>query len=255
VLYRKMPASRPPVLFDLQITVGLARLAAEKRIVLPPHHLMPRMRDYIESLLAAENLPPKAHYLTMYLARFNDLVALAAAGKPFIYKKRHSVSLLFDISAVQSEMSLDAPDQLLLGYTLTMMGFLLFNPAPEKIAMIGLGGGSMPKYCYRHLPLTSTVVVENDRDVIALRDQFLIPQDDARFHVYCDDGAGFVRRMKNQFDVLLVDGFDRKGQPPQLCSKTFYDDCYGALAQNGILVVNLLGDVADTTVYLKGLSI
>ena len=253
--YRKMPASRPAILFDLQITVGLARLAADQRIALPAPHLMPRMRDYIESLLLAENLPPKAQYLTMFLARFQDLVALSAAGKPFIYKKRHSLSLLFDIRAVQSEMSLDAPDQLLLGYTLSMMGFLLFNPEPEKIAMIGLGGGSMPKYCYHHLPQASIVVVENDPEVIALRDQFRIPQDDARLQVHCADGADFVRRAIDQYDVLVVDAFDRKGQPPQLCSKTFYDDCYSALAQDGIMVVNLLGDVAETTIYLDRIRV
>jgi spermidine synthase len=250
MLYRKIRVSRPPILFDLRITVGLARLVAAKRIALPPPHLMPRLRDYVESLLVAENLPPKVQYITRYVEGFHDLAALAAAGKPFLFKKKHSVSLFFDICAVQSEMSLDAPDRLLLGYTLSMMGFLLFNPDPEKIAMIGLGGGSMPKYCYHHLPLSSIVVVENDPEVIALRDQFCIPPDDARLQVHCDDGAAFVQRATDRFDVLVVDGFDRDGQPPQLCSKTFYDDCYSALAQDGILVVNLLGDVAETTIYL-----
>jgi spermidine synthase len=42
-------------------------------------------------------------------------------------------------------------------------------------------------------------------------------------------------------EVLLVDGFDIHGQPPQLCSQEFYDDCYRALAPDGVLVVNLCG--------------
>jgi len=48
-----------------------------------------------------------------------------------------------------------------------------------------------------------------------------------------------VRRQQSQFDVLMVDGFDIEGQPPQLCSQVFYDDCYSSLAPEGILVVNV----------------
>ena len=40
-------------------------------------------------------------------------------------------------------------------------------------------------------------------------------------------------------DVLLVDGFDLQGQPAQLSSQRFYDDCYHALGSDGLLVVNL----------------
>ncbi len=38
-----------------------------------------------------------------------------------------------------------------------------------------------------------------------------------------------------------MDGFDIHGQPPQLCSQGFYDDCHRALASDGLLVVNLCG--------------
>src|SRR3546814_6338557 len=40
-------------------------------------------------------------------------------------------------------------------------------------------------------------------------------------------------------DVLLVDGFDRDGQPAQLCSSQFYRDCRSRLNPGGVLVVNL----------------
>jgi spermidine synthase len=75
--------------------------------------------------------------------------------------------------------------------------------------------------------------------VIALRDHFYIPKDNHRFKVFCEDGADFVSRHANQFDVLIVDGFDITGQPEQLCSQRFYDDCYNALAPDGVMVVNL----------------
>lgn len=53
--------------------------------------------------------------------------------------------------------------------------------------------------------------------------------------------------------MLLVDGFDKIGQPPQLCSQQFYDNCYRALAPGGILVVNLLADEAETGLYMDRL--
>jgi spermidine synthase len=127
---------------------------------------------------------------------------------------------------------------------------LLFSAEPKRIAMIGLGGGSMPKYCYHRLPQASVVVAENDPNVIALRAHFRVPENDARFEVRCEDGAQLVRRASDAFDVLIVDGFDREGQPAQLCSQRFYDDCHGALASDGIMVVNLLGDAAETEIYL-----
>jgi len=152
------------------------------------------------------------------------------------------LSLHFDYLATQSEMRCDAPEELVIPYTRTMMGFLLFKPQPAKIVMIGLGGGSIPKYCYAKIPEASVLTVEIEPDVVALRDLFCIPRDDQRFQVLCEDGAVFVRNAVNSVDVLLVDGFDMNGQSAQLCTQAFYDDCYRSLTPDGILVVNLAGE-------------
>jgi spermidine synthase len=149
------------------------------------------------------------------------------------------LSLHFDCLATQSEMACEAPNELIVPYTRTMMGFLLFKPKPEKIVVVGLGGGSIAKYCYAKIPVASILAVEIDPDVVALRDLFSVPRDDDRFRVHCEDGAGFVRNAANSADVLLVDGFDMNGQSAQLCTQSFYDDCRRSLAADGILVVNL----------------
>ncbi len=160
-------------------------------------------------------------------------------SSPFISEGKGVIRLHFNVCQVQSEMHKCAPDELALGYTQTMMDFRLFNNAPRHIGMVGLGGGSLQKYCYRHFPHAAISVAEISPEVIALRDRFSIPHDDQRFQVHCEDGADFVERLPAQFDVLLVDGFDNKGQPPQLCSQQFYDDCYRSLTPQGILVVNM----------------
>ena len=159
--------------------------------------------------------------------------------RPFVHEGLSSKALHFSISEIQSRMKLDDPYALDLEYTRTMMGFLLFQPAPRHIAMIGLGGGSLAKFCYRHLSGAHIHVVEINPHVIALRDEFHVPPDDHRFRVIPGDGAQFVRYRSLRTDVLIVDGFDSDGQPPRLCSQRFYDDCRDMLLPGGMLVVNL----------------
>ena len=173
--------------------------------------------------------------------RFDENEALfeSSYGLLIIREYKGALALHFDWNEVQSAMLKDAPDDLLLSYTRVMMNFLRFNGHPHHIGMIGLGGGSLQKHCYRHLPRTVISVAEINPGVIALRNRFLIPEDDERFTVHCEDGADFVRRHKGCFDVLVVDGFDHKGQPPQLCSPQFYNHCYRSLTSRGILVVNI----------------
>ncbi len=159
--------------------------------------------------------------------------------QPFIYKEDGALTLSFRIGEVQSRMREMAPDTLVLTYTRAMMAFLLLNANPQHIAMIGLGGGSIPKWCHRYLPHTQLTVVEINPQVIALRDHFHIPPDDDRFHILCEDGANYVAHTSDQPDVLMVDGFGADGQPPELCSQGFYDDCYRSLHSDGLMVVNL----------------
>ena len=120
-----------------------------------------------------------------------------------------------------------------------MMGFEMPKPEPATVAMIGLGGGSMAKFRWRHLPRTYIQVVEINPHMVGLRDEFKVPPDDERFSVIREDGAYFARHGATPADVLLVDGFDSGGQPARLSTQRFYDDCRDALQPVGIMVVNL----------------
>ena len=170
--------------------------------------------------------------------------------RPYVREELDARSLHFSISEIQSRMQILRPDVLELEYTRTMMAFLLFNPEPERIAMIGLGGGSLAKFCHRHLPLASLVVVEINPHVIALRDAFQVPPDDARFEVIADDGARFVSATESRFDVLMVDAFDAQGMPAALGSRRFYDDCLDVLQPGGLMAVNLHAGHPHFPVYL-----
>lgn len=148
-------------------------------------------------------------------------------------------SLEFAEGAVQSEMRLSDPDALVLRYVRAMMCFTLFQPRPRHILMVGLGGGSLAKFCHRHLPTARITVLELRADVIALRAHFHIPPDDARLRVVQADAADYIARLRGAVDVLLVDGFDAGGLPPALGSARFYRACRRALRADGVLVANV----------------
>jgi spermidine synthase len=161
-------------------------------------------------------------------------------GTPVLHRTREALSLQFSGSpSIQSTMSLLNPYALDLEYTRLMMGFLLFNHQPQHILMVGLGGGSIPKFCHRYLAETQIDVVEIDPAVIALRDEFQIPPDDARFTIIEDDGALYLQDELAPVDVLLIDAYDGYGMPESLCDLEFFEDCEAALTDDGMLVVNL----------------
>ena len=153
---------------------------------------------------------------------------------------------------IQSAMRIDAPDDLVLDYTRTMMAFLLFHPRPRECLMVGLGGGSIPKFIYRHFPSVRTRVVELDPAVItAARAMFHVPGDCPRLRIEQGDGAKVVRAMEAGCDVLFADGFDDGAQVPELVSEEFYAAAYRALRAKGVLVVNFFGHDRRMDRYLK----
>ncbi|WP_126282658.1 spermidine synthase [Burkholderia stagnalis] len=174
-------------------------------------------------------------------------------GQPYVLETRHAVSLHFDHFATQSFMSLGDPEKLALGYTRAMMGFLLLQPAPAHICMIGLGGGSLAKYCYRHLPGAAIDAVEISAEVIALRDVFRIPADDARFRVVCADGADYVTNEDIRTDVILLDAFVTDGIASRCADLAFFDACRERLTETGVLVINFTDDDPALPLHLERL--
>lgn len=158
---------------------------------------------------------------------------------PLVFELGDIRSLLANWAYVQSAMSISDPFRLMLGYTRAMMAFLLFKPLPKSIEIIGLGGGSLAKYCHKYLPGSAIRGVEVDPDVIAVGDQFHMPELSERFETIWADGFDFVAQDERKADIILIDGFDEQGQAPRLCSPEFYRACRSRLNPGGIFVANL----------------
>jgi spermidine synthase len=189
------------------------------------------------------------------LARLWKCLAQRHYDKPILMEDRETRSLCFSIDGcVQSEMRLDEPETLINAYTRKMMGFLLFRKRPREVVMIGLGGGSLAKFCHRHLLSTRMTVIEINADVIALRPHFQIPPDDSRLRVIHGDGSAYVAAMarSNQSaDVLLVDAFDRQGIAAAVTERSFLQDARRVLSRHGIFVMNHVAEHGEYQRFIE----
>ena len=155
--------------------------------------------------------------------------------------------------AIQSAMRIDDPHALALDYTRCMMSFLFLHPEPREALMIGLGGGSLPKFFHKHLKKTRVRVVELDPAVIAAaRQHFALPPDDERLTVEIGDGAQALH--PECCDVLVVDAYHDELHVPELASAEFYDAAFLALREPGALVVNFMNDDPKFDTYLQRLE-
>jgi spermidine synthase len=179
-----------------------------------------------------------------------ERIVAGAYDKPYILEDGGLRYLCFGLGWTQSVMRISDPYALDLAYTRQMMAFLLFNAQPKRIVLIGLGGGSIAKYCYRYLPCARITVVESDPDVIALRNEFLVPYDDFRFSVVCADAAAYLAGLGRGVDVLLVDAFDRDGIPNSFARGEFYSNAHRCLCSTGVFVMNLSGEQTASLAHL-----
>lgn len=162
--------------------------------------------------------------------------------KPFVIDDGQRRYLYFNVRLMQSAMRLAAPNELDLRYTQAMMAFLLFLPRPKRVLLIGLGGGSIVKFCLSQLSGCSVTAVELNPAVIAWREAFLLPPDGDRLSIIEADGAAYLEEMSGLTDVLMIDAFDETGFAPALASRAFFERAFCRLQDHGVLVVNLAGE-------------
>ncbi len=173
----------------------------------------------------------------------------------YISEKSGVRTLHIGSDTVQSSMRIARPNDLEVAYTRSMMAFLLFDPSPREVLMVGLGGGSLAKFIYHCMPHARTVAIEvNPRVVTVAREYFLVPPDDERLTVVVDDGATYLHRERLNADVIVIDGYDAQSQVEALSTPAFYCDCARALGESGIMVVNLWGGDRNFTTCVNRLA-
>jgi spermidine synthase len=179
--------------------------------------------------------------------------SVADAGSVYVTEKFGVRSLHIASATIQSSMRIARPNDLELAYTRSMMGFLLFRPAPPRVLLVGLGGGSLAKFVYHRVPETASEVLEINPDVVAVARRFFqVPaSDDDRFTIRVCDGAEFIAREGPGYDAILVDGYDGDSLVEALSSPAFFLACRRRLNASGVLVMNLWGSDRKFNDYVE----
>jgi spermidine synthase len=162
-------------------------------------------------------------------------------SKPYVIDDGTTRHLYFDMRFLQSAMSTQHPHKLLLAYTCHMMAFLLFQPDPAHIVIVGLGGGSLTRACYRQLPRARITTIEIDEHVIALGELFEVPRSDARMRLLHADAIEYFAASGELADVVMVDACNKDGIAAAFREAGFYQNLRNRLTANGIAVINLIG--------------
>lgn len=161
-------------------------------------------------------------------------------------------ALHIDTSTVQSAMKLSAPHDLHLTYSRGIMSCLVFGLPLRDALVVGLGGGSIPKFIHHYLPDMRTRVVEIDPRIIDVaRQHFHLPQDDERLQVIEGDAAEYLPAHPGSAELLVLDVFDGRGIPPELYTQGFFDHAAAALGEGGLLAINLWGSDKNFDIYLQ----
>jgi spermidine synthase len=131
---------------------------------------------------------------------------------------------------------------------------LFTHPNPKTVLVIGGGDGGIVREIGKHSQIRKIDLVEIDPAVISAAKLFLpksaLGFKEPRLTVFNEDGAEFVKRRREVYDLIIIDAPDPMGAATSLYSKTFYKQCFNALKKDGIVTTH-----AETPSFKKELKI
>ena len=119
-----------------------------------------------------------------------------------------------------------------------------FVPGLRTALMIGGGVYTYPREFLRSFPEASLDVVELDAELALLAVKYFGLVEDPRLKLVFEDGRVFLNRVKQRYDVVLMDAFNSAYAVPfQLTSLEAVKRIYDILSDKGAVLVNLVSAI------------
>ena len=165
-------------------------------------------------------------------------------GKIEVYKNgRLHYLYLQDNEAIQSKLDIEKKEELLLQHCRAMMSFLLFQPKPKSLLLLGLGGGNLIHFLSHWFPDINIEAVEINYKMVEIAKKYFAVVETPRINIKVSDAFSFIANERdNCVDVILVDIHDGKCIPGFIANHEFMDHCYRTLSEKGVLVINVIAN-------------
>ncbi len=143
----------------------------------------------------------------------------------------------------QSAMYKNDPARLRLIYSHYFSLAFAFRPEPTDVAVVGLGGGSLPKAYHKAFPELRIDVVEIDPEVARVAFQYFELKEDERLRVHLGDGRLFFLKGDRRYDLVFLDAYNSDTVPFHLVTQEYYWEVKARLKPDGVVAVNLISGV------------
>jgi spermidine synthase len=138
--------------------------------------------------------------------------------------------------ARQSVVKLGDPDHIELPYARVALVGLAFCDNPQRVLVVGLGGGTIPSFLHKHYPQATIDAVDIDPEVVSVAKRFFGFREDAKMRAHVADGRKFIEECRQPYDMIILDAFGPDSIPYSLATVEFIRSVKRALSPRGIAV-------------------
>ncbi|XQW84635.1 spermidine synthase [Thalassotalea piscium] len=142
----------------------------------------------------------------------------------------------------QSCLFKNDPLRLVFNYTkLLFSGLLVLEHPPERVLIVGLGGGTMSNTIHLLYPMAKIENVEIDPAVLKVARKYFGFIENEYISSKVADGRIFIKRAgikKQKYDWIILDAFNGDYIPEHLLTQEFLQESKNLLNEGGILTAN-----------------
>ncbi|MEO5344910.1 MAG: fused MFS/spermidine synthase [Magnetococcus sp. YQC-9] len=144
-------------------------------------------------------------------------------------------------NARQSCMEIADPVAMVFNPPRMLMAGLYLLPDPQRILVMGLGGGALVATLQTLLPDSEIDAVEIDPAVIRVAKKYFAFTPGKNTRVHAEDGRVFVKhqlRQKKKYDFIALDAFDHISVPEHMTTREYLQELKTLLTDHGVLAAN-----------------
>lgn len=139
----------------------------------------------------------------------------------------------------ESRTNPEDPTELDVEYTRLMTIGLAYAEKVENIVMIGVGGGTTSRYLSTAMPDVKVEAVELDPYVLRMAKKYFGLSESENLELHALDGRMYLRRSKNEYDIIMIDAYRGWFVPFHLLTTEFYEQTKDRLSEGGVVVQNI----------------